>query len=301
MEIKQLKYFIGIVDADFNMTKAAKQLYLTQSTLSQMINIFETNHQIQLFFRDKGRLVGLTPIGQEYYEYALKVTNLYDSMMLNIQKTSEKLNNVVRIGIPSITLRTEFSKLFINLKKRYKGLNIEMIEGGCQILLEQLENNDIDMAILTEPLQRRGQYEEHTIINDEFVVFMDRHHPLSKETELTWQQINQYEFTIFNHNFSTARYIMNCFEKHRISPNILMHSSSWEYLIDMVTDSEILTILPASTYDLMNKQRIIYKSIEKPLVFDIFISRKAYQDYPSAHEEVFQSIRNYCARMKNVK
>ena len=301
MEIKQLKYFIGIVDADFNMTKAAKQLYLTQSTLSQMINIFETNHQIQLFFRDKGRLVGLTPIGQEYYEYALKVTNLYDSMMLNIQKTSEKLNNVVRIGIPSITLRTEFSKLFINLKKRYKGLNIEMIEGGCQILLEQLENNDIDMAILTEPLQRRGQYEEHTIINDEFVVFMDRHHPLSQETELTWQQINQYEFTIFNHNFSTARYIMNCFEKHGISPNILMHSSSWEYLIDMVTDSEILTILPASTYGLMNKQRIIYKSMEKPLVFDIFISRKAYQDYPSAHEEVFQSIRNYCARMKNVK
>lgn len=301
MEIKQLKYFIGIVDADFNMTKAAKQLYLTQSTLSQMINVFETNHQIQLFFRDKGRLVGLTPIGQEYYEYALKVTNLYDSMMLNIQKTSEKLNNVVRIGIPSITLRTEFSKLFINLKKRYKGLNIEMIEGGCQTLLEKLENNDIDMAILTEPLQRRGQYEEHTIINDEFVVFMDRHHPLSQETELTWQQINQYEFTMFNHNFSTARYIMNCFEKNGISPNILMHSSSWEYLIDMVTDSEILTILPASTYDLMNKQRIIYKSMEKPLVFDIFISRKAYQDYPSAHEEVFQSIRNYCARMKNVK
>ncbi len=301
MEIKQLKYFIEIVESDFNMTRAAKQLYLSQSTLSQMILYFETNNDIQLFHRDKGRLVGLTPIGQEYYQYAIKVTQLYDEMMTTIQKTSKQLNNVVRIGIPSITLRSEFSKLFINLKKRYVGLNIEIVESGCQTLLKKLENNDIDIAILTEPLPRREQYEEHDIITDEFVVFMDKNHPLTKKQKMEWSEIKDYEFALFNETFSTTRYLLREFDRQHTKPNIILNSASWEYLIDTVTDSEILTILPVSTYELMNKQQIQYRSFSKPLIFDIFISRKIYQEYPVAQEEVYQNIRAFCARIKNIK
>lgn len=41
MDIKQIRYFIAIVENHFNLSQAAELLYVSQPTLSMMINDFE--------------------------------------------------------------------------------------------------------------------------------------------------------------------------------------------------------------------------------------------------------------------
>lgn len=41
MDIKHLRFFIAIVENNFNLSRTAQQLYISQPTLSIMINDFE--------------------------------------------------------------------------------------------------------------------------------------------------------------------------------------------------------------------------------------------------------------------
>lgn len=160
MDIRQLKYFIEIVDANCNMSKAAKRLFMSQSALSQVIVNFENNHKIALFHREKGRLVGLTPIGHLYYKYALEVTNLYDQMEATLEKEAKKLSKVVKLGLPSILLRTTLAQFIMEMRNKHPDITIEISEAGCHILSKGLDRNRIDLAFLCDPLPARDPAED---------------------------------------------------------------------------------------------------------------------------------------------
>ena len=55
MDILQLKYFIRIVENNFNISNAAQSLFLTQPALSKAINLLEKEMGFDLFLRSKGR------------------------------------------------------------------------------------------------------------------------------------------------------------------------------------------------------------------------------------------------------
>ena len=61
MDTKYLKYVLTIARKK-NMTKAAEELYVSQSSLSQYLSRLEQEIGVQLFIRAKGELL-LTPAG----------------------------------------------------------------------------------------------------------------------------------------------------------------------------------------------------------------------------------------------
>lgn len=47
MDIRHLRYFVSIVDNDFNLSRASQNLYVSQPALSMMITEFENRENIQ--------------------------------------------------------------------------------------------------------------------------------------------------------------------------------------------------------------------------------------------------------------
>lgn len=68
MELTQLRYFIRLAEV-LNFTEASKQLFITQSTLSQSIRQTESELGTPLFERI-GKKVYLTDAGQAFLPYA---------------------------------------------------------------------------------------------------------------------------------------------------------------------------------------------------------------------------------------
>ena len=64
MDIRHLRYFVSIVDNDFNLSRASLNLYISQPALSMMISDFENKEGVQLFKRAQGKIVGLTYVGE---------------------------------------------------------------------------------------------------------------------------------------------------------------------------------------------------------------------------------------------
>ena len=88
MDTKYLKYVLTIARKK-NMTKAAEELYVSQSSLSQYLSRLEQEIGVQLFIRAKGELL-LTPAGELYVEAARKVIQIQKDLYHNIRGLNHK-------------------------------------------------------------------------------------------------------------------------------------------------------------------------------------------------------------------
>lgn len=80
MDIRQLKYFIEIVNSDFNLSAASVKLCISQPALSILIKKFEQEEKTKIFERNKGIITGMTPSGLNFYRRALEVVDAYENM-----------------------------------------------------------------------------------------------------------------------------------------------------------------------------------------------------------------------------
>ncbi len=81
VDIKHLDYFTTIVENNFNLSRSANILLISQPALTKFIKEFEEQEDVALFVRSKGRLVDLTPIGKEFYDNALVVLSNHQQLM----------------------------------------------------------------------------------------------------------------------------------------------------------------------------------------------------------------------------
>ena len=64
MELRQLQSLLKLIDANFSVSKAADEMFLVQSAVSQHLKKLEEELATELFVRRGKRLVGLTAIGE---------------------------------------------------------------------------------------------------------------------------------------------------------------------------------------------------------------------------------------------
>ena len=74
MKLTQLEYFC-VAARYHNITKAAKELFLTQPTISAHISSLEKELNVRLFIRNT-KEVSLSDDGKDLYRYAKQITDL---------------------------------------------------------------------------------------------------------------------------------------------------------------------------------------------------------------------------------
>ena len=79
MTLQQLKYALTIADCG-SMNEAAKQLFISQPSLSETMKELETEIGLDIFLRSNRGIV-ITPEGEEFLGYARQVTGLREDSM----------------------------------------------------------------------------------------------------------------------------------------------------------------------------------------------------------------------------
>ena len=89
MTLQQLKYALTIADCG-SMNEAAKQLFLSQPSLSETMKELETEIGLDIFLRSNRGIV-ITPEGEEFLSYAKQVIDQYELLQSKyIEKNIKK-------------------------------------------------------------------------------------------------------------------------------------------------------------------------------------------------------------------
>lgn len=211
-----------------NITKASKELNISQPAISKSIKNLEEQLGGQLFVRTK-RGVILTEEGREFYNY-IKQAIEYISNAEN--KFTELINletGCIKIGI-STTLTKEFLLPYLEeFHRLYPKIDIQIITNMSSELFPKLRNGLIDIIILNLNEKNYGQDINITKckkITDCFVANKTYYDLISNE--LSIKELNKYPL-ILQSKGSNTREFLDDFAKENntiLKPNIELASYS---------------------------------------------------------------------------
>jgi len=296
MDIRQLRYFITIVDHNCNLLNASKKLYISQPALSQMIKSFEKNENVVLFERSCGKLQGLSSCGQIFYSDAVQIVKRHDTMMGQLRANSTKLKGNIKIGIPPLILSVVFSEVMSKLILGNPEVHIEIVELGAYELKKSLLLQKIDIAILLDPTKvSSGIIEEAILAENELCAFVDKNNPLASENRISWSQLHQQPMAIFNESFMIRHQLIEQFKAQKIKPNITLTSGNWDFLLRSVIDTNLITILPAPVFDCFPSDKITRMQFHQPIGWQILMCRNK-KTYSRIENYIFKEILDHFDR-----
>lgn len=167
LDVKYLNYVLMIANKR-NMTKAAEELFISQSSLSQFLAKLEQEIGTPLFVRAKGELL-LTPAGELYVEAARKVIEIRRNLYQNIRSLDNRGH--ITVGVTSQFGLRMLTEIIPEYKKRWPGITIEISESSVPQITKQIMEESMDCAIMAlnhiEPFSR----EQVTLLRSEEVYF----------------------------------------------------------------------------------------------------------------------------------
>tara|TARA_Y100000817_G_scaffold308290_1_gene295812 strand:+ start:273 stop:1181 length:909 start_codon:yes stop_codon:yes gene_type:complete len=167
---QQLTTFCTVL-GEGSMTAAADKLFLTQPAVSQQIRNLEEDLGVNLLERGV-RKVKPTLQGQLLFDYARKILHLTQQAEVAIQTMSQELSGNLRIGTQNsigLFLISPIVGLFLKHNSR---LNIKLIYGTPESIIDEMKKGEIDIAILPDTQVEFGQsvddqYESKFLLKDE--------------------------------------------------------------------------------------------------------------------------------------
>lgn len=150
MTLQQLEYIVAVDEYRY-FVKAAEACGVTQSTLSLMIKKLEEELDVSVFNRDT-HPVEVTEIGKKIIEEARLV--LYHSRQLVEVTCSEKqlASGPLKVGMISTVAPVLMPGTFNYLKNFYPDIKLQAQEMRSTTIIDQLKKTEIDMGVLTAPV-----------------------------------------------------------------------------------------------------------------------------------------------------
>lgn len=253
MNFNQLKYIIA-VDRQRNFARAAEECEIAQSTLSKEIQRLEKEFKIIIFDRSR-HPVTPTMKGVDLIHQAKIILEEHKQFIDIAQKMTNRPAGEFRLGIMYM-LAPYLLPLFIrSLGKRYPELNVEVVELSPREMAHHFEQNELDGAITIAPFLKEGYYEA-PLYEEDFVLYINPQHPLSKKKELSWSDIPLNQLVLheaFESYLLSSEEIKN---KTKNFDNINYQSGSLETIRKIIERNGGLTLLPKLACIYMGGRRL---------------------------------------------
>ena len=146
MEFRVLEYFLAIA-REGSFSKAAKQLHITQPTLSRQISDLEKEIGKVLFIRGK-KQVSLTEDGVFLFNRAKEIVSLKDKTLIEFSKNDDNVYGDVYIGGGESLGMSLIAKTIKLTQDKYPNIRFHLFSGNAESVVEKLEKGLIDFGIL---------------------------------------------------------------------------------------------------------------------------------------------------------
>lgn len=189
MELRQLKYFITSADT-LNFTEAARQCFITQSTLSQQIKQLETELGVQLFERI-GKRVFLTETGRDFLPYARQTVADADYGVQRIKDIEDLKTGRLCIGT-TFGLSALITDAIARFSEQYPEIHLEVMFLKQDELIEAVRERKVDFALTFEMMEKDDLLTEQAVKTYHLCAIVSDQNPLAQQATVSLRQLADY-------------------------------------------------------------------------------------------------------------
>lgn len=293
MQISQIKYAIKIIE-EKNFTKAAEQLYIAQSSLSQQIKELEKSLNVRLIKRTT-RSFEVTQAGRSFYEKAKKIISMLDDLENSMKKFNTLNKKLLKIGILPTLSKMGFTAKIAQFMETNKDIDIEFIEDYSEHLLNHILNKKIDIALINRiAFINKAEVElldYNNLLEDRVVVVAPKNKLVNINSINIKNTIKEPIIKLPEHS-SITKLLKAEFIKLNLSPNYVYECMNISTLIDMVGEGLGITFLTSNVAkQYLTKKTHIVKLTPKIINKTALVTLKSVKDSPILNKFYFELIK----------
>ena len=240
---RQLKYLVSI-SKTLHFGKAAKECFVSQSTLSSGIQELEKLLNIKLVERTK-RTVFLTTLGKEIAKKAESV-NIQMNDVLDLAKSAqEHMFGETRLGIIPTIAPYLLPKLMPKIRKKYPNLDLKLVEDQTANILDMLYSGNLDLVLMAMPY-KTDNLNTQLIKKDYFHVAVPSQNFLANKTKksLSNKDISDTNMLLLDEGHCLREHALEACSKETKQKVDAFKATSLLTLVQMVDNNNGITLLP---------------------------------------------------------
>jgi len=228
-----------------NFTKAAKNVFVTQPTLSMQIQKLEDELDIQIFDRSK-KPIQLTNVGKKLVVQARNIVNESDRMRDVVDQQKGFIGGEFTLGIIPTVMPTLLPMFLGNYIKKFPKVKLKIVELHTQGIIQNLLEGHIDAAIAATPLNN-DKIKERVLYYEPFIGYVPENHKLSSKKELLPSDLDTSDLLLLEDGHCFRDNVLNICKAQNSyddDDHFKLASGSFETMIKLANEGLGMTLLP---------------------------------------------------------
>lgn len=221
------------VAATLSFSEASKQLFISQSAVSQSIKVLEKKLNQTLFIRSTKK-VQLTPEGEILLKHVEPAINLIKKGENQLLEANTLNGGQLRIGASDTICRYYLVPYLNAFHKLYPGVHLKVTNQTSIECAHLLENGQVDFIITNYPNSGLSSSQSVRVINEFHDVFVANHRyfPLGEE-RVDLKKLKSFPILMLDRKSTTSEFLHQVFQREQLDLAPEIELSSNDLLIDL--------------------------------------------------------------------
>lgn len=284
MTIRDLEIFIEVVKTR-NMSNAAKNLEISQPTVSHAISQIESEYNVKLFDRISKKLY-ITDVGLRLYDFALNILEQFQDTVIFLQGSSTAHN--INLGVSSNFSSQFLLEIIDEYEKKKEDTSIRVYVDSREEILKKLNAGIINLAIIDGDAGVEKNIAE-PFYEDEIYIISAGDSELKSKKELDAEDLRNRKFVLGDLDDSTKKILLNYLRETNIPIDIKYICQNKDMVLNIVKSSDAISLGAESSFE--------DNEIIKHRIKGLKINRTYYMVY---HKEAFlkKNLKNFVQFIK---
>jgi DNA-binding transcriptional LysR family regulator len=241
LDLHQLYVFTKVVEHK-SFSKAADDIFLSQSTVSSHIQSLEKILNVNLFDR-VGRDSILTPHGERLYQWALKLLLIKDQALLDLKEGMTDLRGAIRVAASSVPGQFLVPKMVKHFREKYPKVTFHINQSSSKLVAEKVLGGSVDFGILGEKYEN-DKLHYIPLLKEKLVLITSNQVEVKEPVKI--QDLLNHPFVMRNANSGTNAILERFLKKSKITKdklNIISYIDDGQSLMQFVMQDIGISII----------------------------------------------------------
>ena len=229
-ELYKVFYYVA---TSLSFSEASKQLFISQSAVSQSIKTLEKKLDQPLFIRSTKK-VQLTPAGKVLLKHIEPAMNLIQRGESQLLDSGSLGLGQLHIGASDTICRYFLVPYLKQFHKKFPNVPIKVTNATSLSCVDLLDQGKVDLIVTNFPNSNLNHsYIQKTVCNFTDVFIANPAYFNLKQQEIPFEELKQYPILMLDRKSTTSQFLHNLFLQHQLELIPQIELSSNDLLIDL--------------------------------------------------------------------
>lgn len=290
MELRQLRSLIALVEADFNVSRAATRLSLVQPAVSQHLKSLEEELGVPLVQRHGKRLLGLTPAGDQVLQHArATLAGAANILAISRDQTGDS-RGILRIGTTHAQARYVLPPLINRFRVAFPEVEIQLHQATPNQLVVMLQQDAVDLAICTEAIGHHPDLISSPCYRWNRCLIAPQSHPLLVVRPISLELLGSQPLVTYVHGFTGRGHFSDAFAREGMRPRVTVSAADADVIKTYVREGFGIGIIADLAYDPQLDQDLDRRNLSHLFPWEVTRMAQARSKHPRVFQRAFMEL-----------